>query len=310
MADDRSVRQGPETLLQIMHRYRLDILAQCILACQIVARDCMYHDALGKKELTPEHLDELRKVVDLLGFIIKSADGDKSLLAQIDQFVKLLSDGKEKRANVIESTLRQLILGVEVVLKNRVFMHIPTDQARFFMNPEQFGAAVGMFPEALSDMLETGACYAANRPTACVFHAMRVAEHGLRHIARELQVELVDGKKPCPVDFATWEKVLIAISNKREEIRRQPKGEQQNARTTEYAALADLCSGFKDIWRNNTMHSRKIYSTEEAKAAMFRVAEFMNLIAGSEYAPEVNAEYAKSMEALTELFRTEGGIDD
>ena len=294
-----------------MQRYRLDYFFLFTQACQVVQRDCHYKDAL-KSELADFQISGLERMVEGLAITMEHAEADKSLLAQIRAFAKLLGEGKEKRPAVIGARLDQIMLGMDMVLRNRLFMFIPQMHAPSFMNLEQFGGAVKLFPGAVSDMLEAGNCYAADRPTACVFHCMRVAEFGLRHIAEELGVELTDGKKPCPIDFATWEKVLVGIENKRGELRKTPKSEEHNKKTREYASLADICSYLKDIWRNDTMHSRRHYPKEEALLAMSRVAQLMNLIAGSEYAPPVDPAWDKAVDALKEIsksFRVEEQSD-
>jgi hypothetical protein len=43
---------------------------------------------------------------------------------------------------------------------------------------------------------------------------IRVAEFGLRNIARKVGVRLTDKHKPQPIEYATWDKVITAIKNK------------------------------------------------------------------------------------------------
>lgn len=291
---------GVVSLYDLMHRYRLDMLSVSLQSCEVIARECAYLDIL-KKPVGAEAIEAFCKILEILQVSMNRADADKSLVAQIGAFIQLLSQGKESRASIIEANTRQIIVGVDVILRNRLFMFVPEHQAPYWMSLEQFGDAVSMFPDALTDMLETGSCYASGRSTACVFHAMRVSEHGLRHIAAQLGVEITEGKKPCPLEFGTWEKVLTQIDNKRTANRLEPKSNDQNEKTRQYAALADTCSHFKDLWRNDTMHSRRHYSMEEAKVSMSRVAEFMNLIAGNEYAPPSNTALEGALKALDAL---------
>jgi hypothetical protein len=180
-------------------------------------------------------------------------------------------------------------------------MFIPEDQAMYYMNISQFGESVAMFPDALPDMLETSNCYAAGRATACIFHAMRVAEHGLRHIADQFGVETKQNSKPCPIEYQTWENVLVAIDNKRIELRKEVKSREHELRTIAYADLANHCSHLKDLWRNPTMHSRGLYDMAEALGAMGRVADFMKRIASSEYAPQLEERGVKLMEMTIQI---------
>lgn len=93
---------------------------------------------------------------------------------------------------------------------------------------------------------------------------MRVAEYVLRHIAAELEIELTDKSKPLPIEFATWEKVLVQIENKRTAIRLEPKGLEQNDKVRFYAGCADTLSHLKDLYRNDVMHTRRHYNEHNA----------------------------------------------
>jgi hypothetical protein len=300
---------GVVSLCDLMLRFRLDYFSLFMLTFQIVEKDCKYLEQLDMP-CHEEVLAALSKMAKGLNISMNHMDADKPLVAQIDALIKLLDEKKENRPSVIEAHLSQIMLGVDITLRNRLFMFIPEEHAKYYLNVEQFGGAVAMFPSALTDMLECASCYAADRPTACVFHSMRVAEHGLRHIANELSVEVSDGKKPCPIEFATWEKVIVEIENKRAALRKEQKSEDHHKRTLEYASLADMCSRIKDLWRNDTMHSRGIYSMPEAFIAMSRIAEFMNIVAGSEYAPPVDPSVSEIIEYVKQLTKSSREVSE
>ena len=190
--------------------------------------------------------------------------------------------------------------GVEEILQHRLFMFIPEEQAGYYMNLEQFGDSVAMFPDAIPDMLETSTCYASGRATACVFHAMRVTEYGLRFLGNELGVECGSATKPLPIEFATWEAVLLKIEEKRREVRTQVKGQEHEKKTIAYADLANQCSHLKDLckMRNPTMHSRGLYAMPEALGAMTRVAAFMKVVAGNEHAPTLDLSSVAAIQGL------------
>jgi hypothetical protein len=135
------------------------------------------------------------------------------------------------------------------------------------------------FPEAKDDSKSAVDCYALEQNTACVFHLMRVAEIGLRAIAKNVGVRLTDKRKPMPVEYATWEKVLSAIKSKIDAAHTLPKGPRKSARLRFYSDAADQCAHFRDIWRNNVAHTRKPYNEGEAFGVMTRVREFMELLA-------------------------------
>jgi hypothetical protein len=285
-----------------MLRYRLDYFAMFLAACEMVSRDCIYLDGMGKPTMgTDEWAIAFAKMVKGLGIAVRQMDGDKSLLAQIETFHQDLERGIDRRPAVVRAGLRPLIRGVEEILQNRLFMFVPEDQAAYYMNVAHFGDAVAMFAEALGDMVEASNCYAAGRATACVFHSMRVAEHGLRFLAKELGVDVGTATKPLPVEYATWEAVLIKVEEKRKDLRTQPKNKQHEDKTIALADLASHCAHLKDLWRNPTMHSRGLYDMPEALGCMGRVAHFMKLVAASEYAPALDENKIALMNAVLNL---------
>src|SRR5439155_6631659 len=74
----------------------------------------------------------------------------------------------------------------------------------FLMKPALFGEQVTTaFPSVAFDVEEAGNCYAFARPTACVFHLMRVMETGLKALGRSLNDPRFD-----PKTNPTWETIL------------------------------------------------------------------------------------------------------
>lgn len=60
-------------------------------------------------------------------------------------------------------------------------------------------------------------CVALEDYPGCVFHMMRVAEIGLRSIAKKLGVKTV--KKNKPVEYAMWNEVIGTIRTRIDELR-------------------------------------------------------------------------------------------
>jgi hypothetical protein len=165
-------------------------------------------------------------------------------------------------------------------LSKRKLAYIAPPYDVYFEQEKLFGDSVfDIFPEARQDVKDAGNCLAASLPTACVFHLMRVSEHGLRKLATKLKVKLTHSGKPCPLEFGDWDKVITAIRNKILEARKLPAGPKRQAKFEAYSNAADHCEYMKDIWRNNTAHARRPYSHNEALGAMNRVRDFMELLA-------------------------------
>ena len=159
----------------------------------------------------------------------------------------------------------------------------PEELSKYYDKGKLFGDAVfDAFPSARFDIREAGNCLACDNNTAVVFHLMRVAEHGLRSIAKKVGIKLTDKGKPQPIEFATWDKVITAINNKITAARTLPQGPKKTKSLQFYANAAENCTYIRDIWRNEISHTRKSYDDFEAKAVLSRVRDFMRLLAESE----------------------------
>ena len=109
---------------------------------------------------------------------------------------------------------------------------------------------------------------------------MRVAEHGLRIIAKKLQIASALKHKGhiIPIDHAEWQKVIDAINNKLNKLRLLSAGPKRAAQLEKFSDAGQHCLFMKDIWRNTVSHARKPYNESEAKAALDRVHGFMQFV--------------------------------
>ena len=81
------------------------------------------------------------------------------------------------------------------------------------------------FREVRDDIISAIDCYAMGHNTACVFHLMRVAERGLRALAKERQVTW----PKHPIEWATWQDILGEIEKKVKPVSSWPRGEKRDA---------------------------------------------------------------------------------
>jgi hypothetical protein len=134
------------------------------------------------------------------------------------------------------------------------------------------------FPSSRRE-IETGIdCYALDDYPGCVFHMMRVAELGLRAIARERGITSLGRKKPKPIEWGTWQEVFDAIGTELAVIRQASLGPQRDAALSFYdTALSDLRT-MRGLYRDPTMHFRERYDKGEAYSAMFRAKSLMAMI--------------------------------
>jgi len=180
----------------------------------------------------------------------------------------------------IKRDLKTFRQNIETELSKRKFIFILEQNAKYFEQNKLFGEAVyEKFENARQDIKDAGNSLAAGLPIACVFHLMRVAEIGLRHIAAKVGVKLQDKGKPQPIEYATWDKVLSGIQSEINKAKAMPQGPRKARRHSFFSEAAEYCSYLKEM-RNEVSHTRKRYNENEALGAMQRVKSFMELLTG------------------------------
>jgi len=126
------------------------------------------------------------------------------------------------------------------------------------------------FPPVQPEIKDAGNCLAAGLPTAAVYHLMRVAEIGLRKLAKQLNVKL-----GYAIEFATWGNVIGAIDRKLEILRKQRKTKSREAKLQHYSALLLDIKAFQYLWRNPGAHAGPRYDEHQAQSAFNHVRAFM-----------------------------------
>jgi len=180
----------------------------------------------------------------------------------------------------VRNELKVLRESIQADLEKRHFVFILPDRAALLTGMHETFAPIWLeIPDSYSDTTEAINCYALERNTAAVYHLMRVAEYGLRRLARKLRVSLTHKGKACPVEFGDWEKVITAIKGKIDEARTLPAGPHKQRKLELYSDAADHCVFMKDIWRNNVAHARRPYKSSEALGVIERVRDFMHFLA-------------------------------
>jgi hypothetical protein len=164
-------------------------------------------------------------------------------------------------------------------LAGHKFARIPTSKLEWFAQPQLFGSGVARaFPLAAFDIREAGDCIALGLDTAAVFHLMRAAEHGLRHIARTLKISTI-GKKQRPIEFENWNTICDAIDAKIEALNQRKPSVGRAKYLRYYSEMNAHIRAFKDCWRNDVSHARKTYNEHEAGSVFHHVRGFMQRLA-------------------------------
>jgi hypothetical protein len=183
----------------------------------------------------------------------------------------------ERGADTAETELRHIKNAIVAELTKRTFVAIGLDRVAYFGQDKLFGEAVFVaFPSARQDVRNAGDCCSVELSSAAVFHLMRVAEHGLRALARDREIKL---PKKAVIDLATWEDIIKQLENAESSIQSYPKSLAREAQFEFYHGAMMEFKRFKNKFRNRIMHTRKEYDRDEAHSALTHVREFMRILA-------------------------------
>lgn len=188
--------------------------------------------------------------------------------------------GREYSYNELIKLLERLPNDIEDDTKPQFFFHYQEDMALLLLNREKKWDAVLKAFESVKPEIEAGIdCYAIGHNTACIFHMMRIAEFGLRAIAKERGVKSV-GKKTTPIEWATWGQVISEIEKTITEIRNtKPAGLKKDTALAFYTTIVSDLRALLHNYRDKTMHFREFYDSGEAESAIFRVHSLMATLA-------------------------------
>jgi hypothetical protein len=155
-------------------------------------------------------------------------------------------------------------------LKSRTFLLIETSKSSLYENAtEGWEEIVKHFPSSQRDVEEASKCLALDRPTACVFHLMRVLEPALGAIAKALGVQ-----KQSPA----WNAYLTAF-RAAYTAKFVAKTAADKDSIAFYSGLEAHLTAIKDAWRNPTMHAVETsYSESEALDIYRAVGAFMRKV--------------------------------
>lgn len=220
------------------------------------------HSLRGKKEYT----DKESRDRDIVGFksYIKMFNelGFKLSKLQVDRAVKQISEENFTSENMVHICM-ELKNRMEDECISRHFFTITDEEEKYL---DSIGSifpksVINKLPSASEDLDEAGKCLALGRYTACVFHLMRVMEIGVQEFGTKIGVKLADEK--------VWQ-VIIQEADKA--IRAM---DQKDAQTKKYASISAHLYNVKLAWRNEVMHPKATYTSEEAQRIILTVAGFL-----------------------------------
>jgi len=151
------------------------------------------------------------------------------------------------------------------------YFYQPAQAAPVLSFETDWAKALEKFPSIREDAFSAVDCLSLGHCTASVFHSMRIAEIGLRALARERRVKI----KNKPLEWANWQDILTELGKKIDKIAGRHAGPTKDRALAFYQGALGEFGAFKDTYRNVVMHVRKTYDPHEAASALLHVREFM-----------------------------------
>ena len=196
-------------------------------------------------------LEQLRK----MNLILSCAAAERTL--------RVIEDRVQKER--IRSSIEHLLTVISDELESIGLLAISNEKKLYFdLKKPDIGADVFKnFPSIESEVAEARKCYALGRPTACVFHSMRILEIGLCTLAKALDVEH---------ERRNWNELIEGIEKQiRANGRKYGRDKEQF-----YSECASGFWMFKNAWRNHVMHVRDSYPEDRAVEILNNVLSFIS----------------------------------
>src|SRR6266481_3213400 len=163
-------------------------------------------------------------------------------------------------------TEREFIMLRDTVMsemKDTLFLFVPSHVASYYERDDLVSEEViGKFPKASEEIRNAGSCLAAGLNTACVFHAMRAAEIGVRALGNDLEIKIKSGK---PIELAEWREILDGFNTAIQKIENLPN--TTSNKDQDLLFYSEACAQFrffKNGWRIRVAHARASYTEPQA----------------------------------------------
>jgi|ERR1700722_11876077 len=231
---------------------------------------------------SPKDQKATSQAVDCVAYIVKATPNLLGWLrcGHIDDGAKRLAywpEREDKSWSELNTRARALRDAIDTELKEYLFYQYPKDKGVILKRwNDDWQKVFSAFPDTAFEAFSAIDCYALQHHTASVFHSMRIAEHGMRALAKERRIRLPKNK---PLEWGTWQEIIRALDEQIKLIGMKRAGKSKDAALEFYSgARADL-NGFKDEYRNAVMHVRERYDEFQALRALTKVHAFMERLA-------------------------------
>jgi hypothetical protein len=230
----------------------------------------------------PKLADAIKQSVETIDFVADVAAKQLAKLnsAHIDRAItslgywRTMDDHEWSELNTRARAVRD---AVETELKHLYYYQYPKRKGEKFVTwKDDWKTALVAFPSIQQDVYDATDCYALGHNTASVFHSMRIAEHGLRSLAKERRIKLAKNR---PVEWGTWQDIIKALDDEIKAVGGKKAGAAKDAALEFYSGARAELNGFKDEYRNLVMHVRATYDEHQALRALTSINAFMERLA-------------------------------
>jgi len=268
---DRRLPYGPISLWDMINCH---IASLCSLSSQLM----LYQIVLGERPANsdgPHDPADKGLLQNVLGWLqVANAVADDFELEAVRDRVSVIKKriSKKKLTNAdISTEMRVLLETVAAGLKGQLVYRYPSEKGIILFNwKEDWAAVAGSFPSAEKAILAGVDLWALGHSTASVFQFMRVLEHGLRALAKDV------GKT---FDIQNWQNIIAEIESEIRSLREMlPRGSEKNDRLQFLSEAAKEFFYFKDGWRNYVSHNKATYDEREARSVLEHVKSFMTVL--------------------------------
>jgi hypothetical protein len=185
--------------------------------------------------------------------------------------IRLLASKETSKCRWLNSPTEELKQRVEIELKNKLFLWIPSDRARYYEYPKEVkdwdetekaidGLIAARFKKASNEILSARRCFSVSQWTASVFHLMRACESGIKALYKTLNIS-------APKLSDSWGNLLKPMD---EQLKKNPTD-----RFGDWAKQPDFFDhatndlrAIKRTWRDPTMHIDSTYDESGARKAL------------------------------------------
>lgn len=262
------------SLWGIMQRFRASSFVAATSALARVATSITAANAVGLTSDAAMERQYVKRDLDNAEPVLKELPLSPVLRSQFDRLKRQIDhiDGGE-----LAVLIREFHNNLVVELTSAWFLMIKADRRDYYEQHESpFGQKVAdTFSEANKDIAAASRCYALDEWTACIFHLMRVLEHGLRAIAAGV------GLPSEVMAHENWKNVIDQIESKIRAMESNPKSAEKIERMRFLSSAAVQFRYFKDAWRNHASHSHASYDERDAETVWVHVRGFMQQMAGA-----------------------------